>query len=183
MGQPSEAHGGGFTQRPVVELAALDLVGARGGAPRCARRLGGGAPRARTCSAWPSARRRPRAPGAAARARFVRMPSAWVSGGAGGIGALGGFGVRASMCPCPFVSLHPAASPRSVAICAVPSTSASLLSSVPLATGVLFGVRPRPPFVVPEVNRPSRAGVPARCVRVPSFSTSPGPRRVRESVV
>ena len=160
MGQPSEAHGGGFAQRPVVELAALGLVGARGGAPRCARRLGGGAPRARTCSAWPSARRRPRAPGAAARARFVRMPSAWVSGGAVGIGALGGFGVRASMCPCPFVSLHPAASPRSVAICAVPSTSASLLSSVLLTTGVLFGVRPRLATRGPEVNRPSRAGVP-----------------------
>ena len=132
----------------MVGLAASAPVGARGGAPRCARRLGGGAPRAGTCSAWPSARRRPRAPGAAARARFVQMPSAWVSGGAGGVGALGGFGVQASMCqcPCPFVSLHSAASPRSVALCAVPSTSASLLSSVPLTTGVLFGVRPRPPL-------------------------------------
>ena len=64
------------------------------------------------------------------------------------------------MCPCPFVSLHPAASPRSVAICAVPSTSASLLSSVLLTTGVLFGVRPRLATRGPEVNRPSRAGVP-----------------------
>ena len=83
--------------------------------------------------------------------------------------------------PPPLLPLLPASVSAAAADVVSVSASASAAASAPARwpAGVLFGVRPRPPFVVLEVNRVGPPGVPACRVRVPSFSTSPGPRRVR----